>query len=106
MAGQSVPYTGIPFFWTNQCDLYFRYVGHAKEWDQVIVDGDISSKDFMVFFAQNNHILAVAGSEREKPMAAIQELMRLGKMPLAHEVESGVLDFEALLEWRELRTES
>jgi hypothetical protein len=39
-------------------------------------------------------------------MAAIQELMRLGKMPLAHEVKSGVLDFEAYLEWRELRAAS
>lgn len=106
MAGKSVTYSSIPFFWTNQCDMYFRYVGYAKDWDEVIIDGDLLSKDFMVFFAKRNKVCAVAGSEREKPMAAIQELVRLGKMPLAHEVKEGLADFEALLEWQELRAAS
>jgi len=30
MAGKSLPYTGIPFFWTNQCDLYFRMWGTRR----------------------------------------------------------------------------
>lgn len=38
--------------------------------------------------------LAVAGREPGKQLAAIQELMRIGRMPLAHEVESRAMSLQ------------
>ncbi len=81
MAGKIVPYTSVPFFWTNQVGLYFRYVGFAKEWDELIVDGDISSQDFIAYYVKDKRVCAAAGNNREKEMASIEELMRADDMP-------------------------
>jgi NADPH-dependent 2,4-dienoyl-CoA reductase/sulfur reductase-like enzyme/nitrite reductase/ring-hydroxylating ferredoxin subunit len=81
MAGKAIPFRSIPFFWTTQVGLYFRYVGHATDWDDIIVHGSVSSKKFVAYYAKNNRVLAVAGNDTEKEMAMIQELMRLNKMP-------------------------
>jgi NADPH-dependent 2,4-dienoyl-CoA reductase/sulfur reductase-like enzyme len=97
MAGKKVPYRSIPFFWSTQGDLYFRYVGHATVWDDIIVKGDISSRVFMAFYVRNNSVVAVAGSNHEKEMAAVEELMRLGKIPSPEELREGSIDLVGLL---------
>ncbi|MBI4965952.1 MAG: FAD-dependent oxidoreductase [Desulfomonile tiedjei] len=97
MAGKKVPYRSIPFFWTTQGDLYFRYVGHATQWDDIIVHGDVSSRVFIAFYVSNNRVVAAAGNNHEKEMAAIEELMRLGKMPSAEELRNHSVDLVALL---------
>jgi apoptosis-inducing factor 3 len=81
MAGVDSPYRSVPFFWTNQVGLYFRYVGHAKQWDEIIFHGDLAALDFIAFYVRNNQVYAAAANNREKEMDAIEELMRLGKMP-------------------------
>lgn len=81
MAGVDTPYRSVPFFWTNQVGLYFRYVGHARKWDEIIFHGDPADLDFIAFYAKNNRVYAAAANNREKEMDAIEELMRLGKMP-------------------------
>jgi apoptosis-inducing factor 3 len=83
MAGKGIPYRSVPFFWTTQVGLYFRYVGHAKEWDDiiVIVHRDVSSTAFVAYYIKDSRVLAAAGNDTEKEMAAIEELMRLNQMP-------------------------
>jgi len=81
MAGIDTPYRGVPFFWTNQVGLYFRYVGHAKRWDEIIFHGDSARLDFIAFYVRANQVHAAAANNREKEMDVIEELMRLGKMP-------------------------
>jgi NADPH-dependent 2,4-dienoyl-CoA reductase/sulfur reductase-like enzyme len=98
MAGNRIPYRGVPFFWTTQVGLYFRYVGHAKEWDDIIVHGDISSKSFLAYFIKDNVVCAVAGNETEREMAAIEELMRLNRMPEPYNLRSESFD---ILDWFE-----
>lgn len=96
MAGKKIAYTGLPFFWTNQVDLYFRYVGYAKEWDDIIVHGDLASQDFIAYYVKNNKVHAAAGNNMEKEMAAIEVLMQLDKMPSPKELKAGainILDF-------------
>jgi NADPH-dependent 2,4-dienoyl-CoA reductase/sulfur reductase-like enzyme/nitrite reductase/ring-hydroxylating ferredoxin subunit len=86
MAGHEIPYESVPFFWTMQVGLNFRYVGYVKDWDDLIIDGDLSSKRFIAYYVRNNQVLAVAGNKRDKEMAAIEELMRKGKMPAPDEL--------------------
>ena len=49
MAGQSIPFKAVPFFWTGQFDLKLRYVGHAEKWDDVIVQGSLDDHEFFSF---------------------------------------------------------
>ena len=72
----------VPFFWSGQYDLKLRYVGHAEQWDEVYIDGDLAEEpEFLAFYLQNNQVMAVAGINRDRDICAISELMRQQKMP-------------------------
>lgn len=80
MAGKKVGFRSVPFFWTMQVGLSLRYVGHAKEWDEIMVNGDVTKQDFIAFFIKNNQVHAAAGIGHDREMDAIEELMRLKNM--------------------------
>ncbi|MEB3355302.1 MAG: FAD-dependent oxidoreductase [Synechococcales bacterium] len=98
MVGQSVPFRGVPYFWTGQFDLKLRYIGHVEDWDEIVVDGDISEKTFLAFYVKGDRILAVAGCNRDSDIAAISELMRLDRMPAVAQIQSSSLDWGAQLQ--------
>jgi NADPH-dependent 2,4-dienoyl-CoA reductase/sulfur reductase-like enzyme len=86
----------VPFFWTKQADVNIRYVGHAKNWEEVLIDGDVSAKSFIAFYLKDNQVHAAAGCKRDKEMGAIHELFRLNKMPTPDTLRSKSIDFLAL----------
>ena len=81
MAGKPSPFEGVPFFWTTQFGSTLNYVGHTKGWDQLIIDGDIGSEDFLAFYVKNARVRAVAGMNRDRDIAVWEELIRLDKVP-------------------------
>ena len=102
MLGRNVAYDGIPFFWTRQFDAGLLYVGHAKSWDEIIYVGDVSSHDFLAFYLKGEHVLAVAGMNRDREMAAAEELMRLGRMPLREQLKWNDMSLVKMLHAPEL----
>lgn len=92
MAGKKTAYNSVPFFWTTQSGLNLRYVGHVKNWDDIIIHGDLSSIEFIAFYVKNNRVLAAAGNKRDKEIAAIEELMRLNKLLTPEELENNRVD--------------
>ncbi|MEC4817753.1 MAG: FAD/NAD(P)-binding oxidoreductase, partial [Scytonema sp. PMC 1069.18] len=93
MVGRSVKFRGLPFFWTKQFDFPLRYVGHAEQWDEILIDGDLQKHEFIAFYIKNNQVLAAATSHRDTETAAISELMRLEQMPNPDELRRGSIDF-------------
>ncbi|MBD3383968.1 hypothetical protein GF407_03485 [candidate division KSB1 bacterium] len=87
MAGGKATYDSMPFFWTAQPNLKLGYVGHAREWDDIIVDGSIEDKSFIAFFVKNNKVIAVASSQRAQEFLSIEEHMRTGSMPKVEKLE-------------------
>jgi apoptosis-inducing factor 3 len=73
--------TIVPFFWSGQYDLKLRYVGHAEKWDRVYIDGDLNQPKFLAFYLSDRQVMAVAGVNKDREIAAISELMRQQKMP-------------------------
>jgi NADPH-dependent 2,4-dienoyl-CoA reductase/sulfur reductase-like enzyme/nitrite reductase/ring-hydroxylating ferredoxin subunit len=56
MLGQKREFDSAPFFWSEQFGTSIRYVGHASSWDQVLVDGDIDSGEFIIrYFNKGEH---------------------------------------------------
>jgi NADPH-dependent 2,4-dienoyl-CoA reductase/sulfur reductase-like enzyme/nitrite reductase/ring-hydroxylating ferredoxin subunit len=78
----------IPFFWINLAGMNLRYVGYAKNWDETIIEGDLSNNDFTVYYSNNSQITAVLGSNRDEQIAVVEELMRTGRMPTTEEIKS------------------
>ena len=97
MAGKSVEFDGVPFFWTRQFDAGLLYVGHAEGWDEIVYDGDPRSQDFLAFFVSGGRVQAAAGMNRDRDLAAIEELMRAGRMPTPALLRDGPVDFLKLL---------
>ena len=93
MVGREIPFEGIPFFWTRQYGQSLQCVGHAREWDEVIIDGDLGERDFLAYYAKEGQIRAVAGIGRNQALGAIEECMRLGGMPPAEEMREGSVDW-------------
>lgn len=81
MAGNKKSFDAVPFFWTVQFDATLRYVGHAKDWDEIIFQGDVEKQDFLAFYVKENKILAVAGMNRDRDMAIWEERIRNNRIP-------------------------
>ncbi len=79
MSGKQTPYASVPFFWTVQFGMELRYVGHAKEWDEIVVDGDVEKQDFLAFYVKDQKIMAVAGMNRDRDIAIWEEKIRSGQ---------------------------
>ena len=89
MLGRDLVFEGVPFFWTRQFDVGLLYVGYAKSWDEIIFNGEVSSQNFLAFYVKNDRVLAAAGMNRDREMAAIEELMRLDRMPAPGQLKWG-----------------
>ena len=97
MAGKESSYDGVPFFWTRQFNAGLLYVGHAQQWDEIMYQGDVPARDFLAFYVKENRVLAVAGMNRDQEMAAIEELIRLHRMPAFAQLKNVSTNFLELL---------
>ncbi|HEU4498028.1 MAG TPA: FAD-dependent oxidoreductase, partial [Sphingomicrobium sp.] len=68
MMGLRKRYQAVPFFWTQQYGVSLRYVGRAVNWDEVVIDGDVSSRDFIARYYGKGVHLASAGVGRDREM--------------------------------------
>jgi NADPH-dependent 2,4-dienoyl-CoA reductase/sulfur reductase-like enzyme/nitrite reductase/ring-hydroxylating ferredoxin subunit len=97
MAGRPASFDGVPFFWTRQFDTGLLYVGHAPGWDEIVYAGDVAAQDFIAFYVKDGRALAAAGVNRDRDVAALEELFRLNLVPEAKVLRAGATDFPALL---------
>lgn len=58
MLGRQVPYTKMPFFYSDQYDLGMEYRGFAPSWDQVVYRGDKDRREVIVFWLDRGRVLA------------------------------------------------
>lgn len=90
----------VPFFWSYQFGVGLDYVGHAGQWDEVVIDGQMDTGDFTAYYVKAGRILAASGSGRSKQMTALLQLMR-GGAPSADLIRHGSVDWEAKLKAQE-----
>jgi NADPH-dependent 2,4-dienoyl-CoA reductase/sulfur reductase-like enzyme/nitrite reductase/ring-hydroxylating ferredoxin subunit len=65
MLGQREKFTAVPFFWSQHYDVPINYVGHAENWDELAIQGDIPAKECLLTFRRNGRVLAVASIYRD-----------------------------------------
>jgi len=70
MLGQREAFDAVPFFWSQHYDVPINYVGHAEQWDEIAVDGDIAAKDCLLRYKRGGRVLAVASIYRD--LASLQ----------------------------------
>jgi NADPH-dependent 2,4-dienoyl-CoA reductase/sulfur reductase-like enzyme len=75
MLGHAMPFTAVPFFWSQHYDVSINYVGHAEAWDEIVTEGDIMSKDCVLRFKRNGRVSAVASIFRDLESLEAEVLM-------------------------------
>jgi NADPH-dependent 2,4-dienoyl-CoA reductase/sulfur reductase-like enzyme/nitrite reductase/ring-hydroxylating ferredoxin subunit len=65
MLGQRARFDSVPFFWSQHYDVPINYVGHAEQWDEIVIDGDITAKDCLLKYKRKGRLLAVASIFRD-----------------------------------------
>jgi NADPH-dependent 2,4-dienoyl-CoA reductase/sulfur reductase-like enzyme len=63
--GQREKFDAVPYFWSQHYDVPINYVGHAEQWVEVVIDGDIKAKDCLLQYKRNGRVLAVASIFRD-----------------------------------------
>ena len=66
MLGARAPFAAVPFFWSQHYDVAVNYAGHAENWDALIIEGDIASRDCLLRFKRGGRVIAVASIGRDK----------------------------------------
>lgn len=69
----------MPFFWTNQHGVALRYVGHGAGYDSVLFRGEVERGPFIAGYYRSGTLLAAATIGMERELAALGELLRLGR---------------------------
>jgi NADPH-dependent 2,4-dienoyl-CoA reductase/sulfur reductase-like enzyme len=60
MLGQTMPLRNVPFFWTYHFDKTIKYLGHADEWDDVSIIGNVRRLNFIALLRKRDAVIAVA----------------------------------------------
>ena len=59
----------IPYFWTQQFDVKFEYVGHAKEWDEIEAVGTPEVEQYLAVFRKDGKEIAALAKGYPQLMA-------------------------------------
>lgn len=65
MLGLNVPFDAVPFFWSQHYDVPINYIGHAEQWDEITIDGDVKSRDCLLRYKRRGRVTAVASIFRD-----------------------------------------
>ena len=66
IVGERMPFTDVPFFWSQHYDLSINYVGHAERWEAIEIEGSLQRHDCSVRYRAQGRVLAMASVFRDR----------------------------------------
>jgi len=81
MLGVGRPFRDVPFFWSVHHDVTLSYVGHARQWDQVDVQGDLAARDATVVLRRSGKPLAVVTVGRDRLSLEVEAALERDDYP-------------------------
>jgi NADPH-dependent 2,4-dienoyl-CoA reductase/sulfur reductase-like enzyme len=81
MLGQRRKFDAVPFFWSQHYDLPINYVGHAGQWDNIEIEGDVKARDCLLKYQREGRTLAVASIYRD--LASLEAELRMERATAA-----------------------
>ena len=72
MLGHRERFDAVPFFWSQHYDVAIKYVGYARDWDAVQVDGSFDDRQCLVTYRRDGRRLAVATVSRDRDSLAAE----------------------------------
>ena len=76
MLGRRERFDAVPFFWSRHYqELNIDYLGHAKRWDTIDIEGDLAAKRAVLRYRGSGRVLAVATIDRDVECLRIEAAM-------------------------------
>jgi NADPH-dependent 2,4-dienoyl-CoA reductase/sulfur reductase-like enzyme/nitrite reductase/ring-hydroxylating ferredoxin subunit len=85
----------IDFFWSKQAGASLKYVGHAREYDQVVYRGVVEEGRFLAGYYRKGALKAAATIGMALDLVAVERMMRFGKAPAAAQFADSGFDLMA-----------
>jgi 3-phenylpropionate/trans-cinnamate dioxygenase ferredoxin reductase subunit len=79
MLGEPVSYDRVPYFFSDQYDVGMEYSGLATPEDEVVIRGDMASREFVAFWLRDGRVAAGMNVNVWDVTDPIQELIRSGR---------------------------
>jgi 3-phenylpropionate/trans-cinnamate dioxygenase ferredoxin reductase subunit len=79
MLGIASAYERLPYFYSDQYDLGMEYSGLAADSDQVVVRGDLGTREFIAFWLKDQRVVAGMNAGVWDVVEPIQALIRDGR---------------------------
>jgi NADPH-dependent 2,4-dienoyl-CoA reductase/sulfur reductase-like enzyme/nitrite reductase/ring-hydroxylating ferredoxin subunit len=76
LLGADQAFVDVPFFWTHHQGLDLRYCGYAGQWEEVRIDGELSSREFTARYFRGGKLVAAACMGRDRESLDIEEQLR------------------------------
>jgi NADPH-dependent 2,4-dienoyl-CoA reductase/sulfur reductase-like enzyme/nitrite reductase/ring-hydroxylating ferredoxin subunit len=92
MLGESEKYNEMPFFWTNQFGTSLKYIGYARQFEQVAFRGSVEEKSFVAGYYINSTLSAVTGVGKPRDIILLGDQMKEGRNIDPHQFEDPGFD--------------
>jgi 3-phenylpropionate/trans-cinnamate dioxygenase ferredoxin reductase subunit len=78
LAGRSraLPYSPVPYFWSDQYDTKIQVIGHPDPEDEIIVvDGSLEDRRFVALYGRDGKLSAALGFSRPRQLMGFRPLL-------------------------------
>ncbi|MBI5116111.1 FAD-dependent oxidoreductase [Candidatus Poribacteria bacterium] len=75
MLGRHIPYSPVPFFWSDQFDVNIQYAGFPLEWSKSVHRGSTEEQSFSAFMLGGNKLVAGVCFNRWKDRRVCEKLL-------------------------------
>lgn len=90
------PYADVPWFWSDQYETTIQYAGHAPDWDELVVRGDLEEERFSAFYLADGRLHGCVGFNRPRDVRAATRLLAAGVHPSPAELRDEATDLREL----------
>ena len=100
MLGRGTPYDAVHWFWSDQYDVNLQYAGFHQGWNEVVMRGDLDTRDFIAFYLNHGCIDAVVALNRGKDVRRAMPLIKARIAVDPHQLADEGVDLRSLVEGR------
>lgn len=77
--GTATAYAGIPYFWTDQFERKYHYLGRRRPADEcILAEGSLDEDEFLVLYGSGDEFHAIASSGCMKSLRGYKKLLAKG----------------------------
>jgi 3-phenylpropionate/trans-cinnamate dioxygenase ferredoxin reductase component len=81
MLGAGLPFAEVPWVWSDQYDVKLEIAGLPSPDDDVVIDGDPATLEFVAYLLRGGELGAVIGLNRSEAVRGAREAIARGTTP-------------------------